>query len=146
MSKPALRTHATSRWGDLQAEASGLLYDAAMRRAIEEMKGGAPTLVLGLAFGPLGLAFVPALMKSVFWLVERSSLTAEISFQVPTSLSFSSATAAELAARAWSARIVASIICRVMIFPIADRERLDAGARHSQGTGACSISPASAAC
>jgi DNA-binding MarR family transcriptional regulator len=55
MSKPALRTHATSRWGDLQAEASGLLYDAAMRRAIKEMEGGAPAQVLE-ALGALRLA------------------------------------------------------------------------------------------
>ncbi len=54
MSKPALRTHAAPTWGDLQADDSGRIYDAAMRRAIKEMDGG-PMEVLE-ALGALRLA------------------------------------------------------------------------------------------
>jgi len=55
MSKPALRLHASSKRGDLQAEDSGLLYDAAVRRALKERDAGASTAVLE-ALGALRLA------------------------------------------------------------------------------------------
>jgi DNA-binding MarR family transcriptional regulator len=55
MSKPALKAHASFKRGDLQAEDSGHLYDAAVRRALKEMDAGGSTAVLE-ALGALRLA------------------------------------------------------------------------------------------
>ena len=55
MSKPALKAHASFKRGDLQAEDSGHLYDATVRRALKEMDAGGSTAVLE-ALGALRLA------------------------------------------------------------------------------------------
>jgi len=55
MSKPALRSHATPTWGDLQPDSAGYLHDAAMRRSLAQMGGRAPVEVLE-ALGALRLA------------------------------------------------------------------------------------------
>src|SRR4029077_19504540 len=55
MGKPDLRHHALPTRGDIQADSSGFLHDAAMRRALVEMEGGASVEVLE-AMGALRLA------------------------------------------------------------------------------------------
>jgi MarR family transcriptional regulator for hemolysin len=55
MGKPDLRHHALPTRGDIQADSSGYLHDAAMRRAVVEMGGGASVEVLE-AVGALRLA------------------------------------------------------------------------------------------
>src|ERR1700730_341470 len=72
----------------------------------------------------------------VFWPVARCSLTAEMRFHVPTSLSLSSANDREAAPRASNANVAATIVIRgVMISPkLIEKVRMGRAQRLFQGS------------